>query len=135
MASAPNAARLASEMVEVDRREASMADPASPVKCNLLPDRSIAPGKRRVLARSSPGRRDLKNSGNETGMTRNALSSLRTPRLHETGRRLDMFSANRRTLLHIASATAIVAALGTAASSAGAQDKIRIGYAISKTGP
>jgi branched-chain amino acid transport system substrate-binding protein len=46
-----------------------------------------------------------------------------------------MFSANRRKLLRMASATAMAVALGTAASSAGAQDKIRIGYAISKTGP
>jgi branched-chain amino acid transport system substrate-binding protein len=46
-----------------------------------------------------------------------------------------MFSANRRKLLRIASATAMAAALGAVASSADAQDKIRIGYAISKTGP
>ena len=46
-----------------------------------------------------------------------------------------MFSANRRTLLRITSLTAIAAALGTFASVACAQEKIRIGYAISKTGP
>ncbi|KQT29465.1 MULTISPECIES: amino acid ABC transporter substrate-binding protein [Bradyrhizobium] len=44
-----------------------------------------------------------------------------------------MFSANRRTLLR---ATGLVAAvLGALASTAEAQEKIRIGYAISKTGP
>jgi branched-chain amino acid transport system substrate-binding protein len=46
-----------------------------------------------------------------------------------------MFSANRRTLLRITSLTAIAAVLGTFASVACAQEKIRIGYAISKTGP
>jgi branched-chain amino acid transport system substrate-binding protein len=46
-----------------------------------------------------------------------------------------MFSANRRTLLRMASVAAMAVALGAAASSASAQDKIRIGYAISKTGP
>ena len=46
-----------------------------------------------------------------------------------------MCSVNRRKLLRIASATAMAAALGAVASSADAQDKIRIGYAISKTGP
>lgn len=44
-----------------------------------------------------------------------------------------MFSANRRTLLRV---TGLVAAvLGALASRAEAQEKIRIGYAISKTGP
>lgn len=44
-----------------------------------------------------------------------------------------MFSANRRTLLRV---TGLVAAvLGALASTAEAQEKIRIGYAISKTGP
>ena len=47
-----------------------------------------------------------------------------------------MFTANRRTLLRIITGlTAIAAALSTFASAADAQDKIRIGYAISKTGP
>ena len=46
-----------------------------------------------------------------------------------------MFTANRRTLLRIAGLTAIAAGLSTFASAADAQDKIRIGYAISKTGP
>jgi len=46
-----------------------------------------------------------------------------------------MLLANRRTLLRIASVVALVLALGTLATAADAQDKIRIGYAISKTGP
>src|SRR3982074_423988 len=46
-----------------------------------------------------------------------------------------MFSANRRTLLRITSLTAMATALGTFTSAADAQEKIRIGYAISKTGP
>ena len=46
-----------------------------------------------------------------------------------------MLLANRRTLLRITSVTALVAALGTLGTAADAQDKIRIGYAISKTGP
>jgi branched-chain amino acid transport system substrate-binding protein len=46
-----------------------------------------------------------------------------------------MLLANRRTLLRIASVMALVLALGTLATAADAQDKIRIGYAISKTGP
>ena len=46
-----------------------------------------------------------------------------------------MISAHSRTLLRIASLTAIAAALVSFASSAAAQDKLRIGYAISKTGP
>ncbi|WP_315763557.1 amino acid ABC transporter substrate-binding protein [Bradyrhizobium sp. SZCCHNS2005] len=46
-----------------------------------------------------------------------------------------MVSAQRRTWLRMASLTALAAALGTFASPAAAQDKIRIGYTISKTGP
>jgi branched-chain amino acid transport system substrate-binding protein len=46
-----------------------------------------------------------------------------------------MLLANRRTLLRIASVMALVLALGILATAADAQDKIRIGYAISKTGP
>lgn len=46
-----------------------------------------------------------------------------------------MLLANRRTLLRIASVMALLLALGTLATAADAQDKIRIGYAISKTGP
>jgi branched-chain amino acid transport system substrate-binding protein len=46
-----------------------------------------------------------------------------------------MLSTNRRTLLRITSAVATVAALGIFTNAASAQDKIRIGYAISKTGP
>ena len=44
-----------------------------------------------------------------------------------------MFSANRRTLLRVTGLIATV--LGALASTAEAQEKIRIGYAISKTGP
>ncbi|CCE05517.1 Twin-arginine translocation pathway signal precursor (fragment) [Bradyrhizobium sp. STM 3843] len=46
-----------------------------------------------------------------------------------------MVSTQRRTWLRIASLTVLAAALGAFASPAAAQDKIRIGYAISKTGP
>ena len=46
-----------------------------------------------------------------------------------------MFSANRRTLLRVTGLVAFATALGTFASAADAQEKIRIGYAISKTGP
>lgn len=46
-----------------------------------------------------------------------------------------MFSANRRTLLRVTGLVAFATALGTFASTADAQEKIRIGYAISKTGP
>ena len=46
-----------------------------------------------------------------------------------------MFSANRRTLLRVTGLAAFATALGTFASTADAQEKIRIGYAISKTGP
>jgi branched-chain amino acid transport system substrate-binding protein len=46
-----------------------------------------------------------------------------------------MFSANRRNLLQAAGLAALAASMGTFASPAVAQDKIRIGYAISKTGP
>jgi branched-chain amino acid transport system substrate-binding protein len=46
-----------------------------------------------------------------------------------------MLSTNCRTLLRIASLAAMAAALGIFASAADAQDKIRVGYAISKTGP
>jgi branched-chain amino acid transport system substrate-binding protein len=46
-----------------------------------------------------------------------------------------MFSANRRNLLRATGLAALAAALGTFASAADAQEKIRIGYAISKTGP
>jgi branched-chain amino acid transport system substrate-binding protein len=55
--------------------------------------------------------------------------------MRDPERRLDMVSAQRRTWLRIASLTALAAALGTLASPTAAQDKIRIGYAISKTGP
>ena len=44
-----------------------------------------------------------------------------------------MFSANRRTLLRVTGLVAVATALGTFASTADAQEKIRIGYAISKT--
>ncbi|MDF0521488.1 amino acid ABC transporter substrate-binding protein [Bradyrhizobium yuanmingense] len=46
-----------------------------------------------------------------------------------------MFSANRRTLLHVAGLAALAGTLWTFPSTADAQEKIRIGYAISKTGP
>lgn len=46
-----------------------------------------------------------------------------------------MISANRRALLRITSLAAMAAALGSFTSAAEAQEKIRIGYAISKTGP
>ncbi|MBR0712834.1 amino acid ABC transporter substrate-binding protein [Bradyrhizobium liaoningense] len=46
-----------------------------------------------------------------------------------------MISANRRTLLRIMSLVAAAAALGSFTFAAEAQEKIRIGYAISKTGP
>ncbi|MBR0817998.1 amino acid ABC transporter substrate-binding protein [Bradyrhizobium liaoningense] len=46
-----------------------------------------------------------------------------------------MYSANRRTLLRITGLVAFATALGAFASTADAQEKIRIGYAISKTGP
>jgi branched-chain amino acid transport system substrate-binding protein len=46
-----------------------------------------------------------------------------------------MLLANRQTLLRIASVMALLLALGILATAADAQDKIRIGYAISKTGP
>ena len=46
-----------------------------------------------------------------------------------------MFSANRRTLLRVTGLAAFATALGTFASTADAQEKIRIGYTISKTGP
>ena len=46
-----------------------------------------------------------------------------------------MTSTNRRQLLRIAGAAAIAAGFGATAAQAEGQDKIRIGYAISKTGP
>ncbi|MCA1499188.1 MULTISPECIES: amino acid ABC transporter substrate-binding protein [unclassified Bradyrhizobium] len=46
-----------------------------------------------------------------------------------------MFSANRRTLLRVAGLAALAGTLWTFPSTADAQEKIRIGYAISKTGP
>jgi branched-chain amino acid transport system substrate-binding protein len=46
-----------------------------------------------------------------------------------------MFSANRRTLLRVAGLAALAGTLSTFPSTADAQEKIRIGYAISKTGP
>ncbi|MEY9885167.1 amino acid ABC transporter substrate-binding protein [Bradyrhizobium sp. USDA 329] len=46
-----------------------------------------------------------------------------------------MFSANRRTLLRGAGLAALAGTLWTFPSTADAQEKIRIGYAISKTGP
>ncbi|WP_316237922.1 amino acid ABC transporter substrate-binding protein [Bradyrhizobium sp. SZCCHNR1015] len=46
-----------------------------------------------------------------------------------------MTSTNRRQVLRIAGAAAIAAGFAVSAAQAQAQDKIRIGYAISKTGP
>ncbi|WP_375308713.1 amino acid ABC transporter substrate-binding protein [Bradyrhizobium sp. A11] len=46
-----------------------------------------------------------------------------------------MFSTNRRTLLRATGLAALTAALGIFPPTADAQEKIRIGYAISKTGP
>jgi branched-chain amino acid transport system substrate-binding protein len=46
-----------------------------------------------------------------------------------------MFLANRRTLLRVTGLMAAATVLGAFASTAKAQEKIRIGYAISKTGP
>ena len=46
-----------------------------------------------------------------------------------------MFSANRRTLLRVTGLIAAATALAGFAAPAEAQEKIRIGYAISKTGP
>ena len=46
-----------------------------------------------------------------------------------------MFATNRRTMLRITGMTAMAAAMWTMTSAAEAQDKLRIGYAISKTGP
>ncbi len=46
-----------------------------------------------------------------------------------------MLSANRRTLLRVTGLAALATGLGIFASPADAQEKIRIGYAISKTGP
>jgi branched-chain amino acid transport system substrate-binding protein len=46
-----------------------------------------------------------------------------------------MLATNRRTLLRITGMTVMAAAMWTTTSPAQAQDKLRIGYAISKTGP
>lgn len=46
-----------------------------------------------------------------------------------------MFSANRRTLLRVTGLVGVATLLGTFASTVEAQEKVRIGYAISKTGP
>jgi branched-chain amino acid transport system substrate-binding protein len=46
-----------------------------------------------------------------------------------------MLATNRRTLLRITGMTVMAAAMGTTTFAATAQDKLRIGYAISKTGP
>src|SRR6478735_4915588 len=64
-----------------------------------------------------------------------ALSSRAPGRVGKHGGRIDMFATNRRTMLRITGMTAMAAAMWTMTSAAEAQDKLRIGYAISKTGP
>src|SRR5262249_6309109 len=131
MLSAPSAAPASGSVGAIDRLRVAMSagSAAVPGKCNFLPDPSIPQANLQCFPTSSPGRRDKKPAEQEAGTTRKRRMPHAANRARDIGRRYDMISAHRRTLLRVAGLTAMVAALGGIfSSSAIAQDKLRIGY-------